>query len=110
MLDWLTNISNDGIALARVVVILVAIISVIITYYKTQALVPVLGAALVAGIAIWAVSPAGLTQLENWIGSDANASAPISPAPEVLEAPVVLEIPGGEPPPLVLAASVGGPV
>lgn len=103
MLDWLTNISNDGIALARVVVILVAIISVIITYYKTQALVPVLGAVLVAGVAIWAVSPAGLTQLENWIGSDANAGA-------MAPAPVVLEIPGGEPSPLVLAASAGGPV
>lgn len=103
MLDWLTNISNEGIALARVVVILVAIISVIITYYKTQALVPVLGAALVAGIAIWAVSPAGLTQLENWIGSDATATAPVSPAP------VVVEADGGASLPLVPTVYVGGP-
>ena len=73
MLDWLTGLTNEGIALARIVIILVAIVSVIITYYKTQALVPVLGAALVAGIAIWAVSPAGITQLENWIGQDTAA-------------------------------------
>ena len=105
MLDWLTGITNDGIALARIVVILVAIVSVIITYYKTQALVPVLGAALVAGIAIWAVSPAGITQLENWIGSDATAAG--EPANVlVLDEPV-----GGEAPPLVLAvADVGGVV
>lgn len=76
MLDWLTTLTNEGIALARIVIILVAIVSVIITYYRTQALVPVLGSVLVAGIAIWAVSPAGITQLENWIGQDANDAAP----------------------------------
>lgn len=80
MLDWLTSIANEGIALARVIVILVAIVSVIITYYKTQALVPVVAAAFVAGIAVWAVSDAGIAQLENWIGSDATTSGAIFPA------------------------------
>ena len=38
----------------------------------------VLGAILVSGIAIWAVSPAGITQLEQWIGSDATAVGALS--------------------------------
>ena len=76
MLDWITNLTQEVITLARIVIVLVAIVSVIITYYRTQALVPVVSAALVAGIAIWAVSPTGLTQLESWIGDDAVDGVP----------------------------------
>lgn len=77
MLDWLTTLTNDGITLLRLLVVAVAIFAVVRTFYMTQALVPVLSTVLVAGIAIWAVSPAGITQLENWIGSDASAAPAI---------------------------------
>lgn len=75
MLDWLNGIIVEGQSLLRLAVILVAIYAVIATYARTRALVPVLSAVLVAGVAIWAVSPAGLAQLENWIGSDAAGTA-----------------------------------
>ncbi|MDH3369073.1 MAG: hypothetical protein OEO17_14630 [Gemmatimonadota bacterium] len=74
MLDWLTGLTNEGITLMRLIVVLIAIVSIATVWYKTQALVPVLGAILVSGIAIWAVSPAGITQLEQWIGSDTAAA------------------------------------
>ena len=92
MLDWISTLTTEAIGLARLVIVLVAIISVIMTYYKTQALVPVIGAALVAGIAIWAVSPAGIARLEEWIKQD-TASAPVV---------VVIEDPG------VTSVAIGG--
>jgi hypothetical protein len=39
-------------------------------WYQTKALIPVLTAVLVAGVALWAVSPAGITTLEQWISED----------------------------------------
>ena len=64
---------------------LVAIFGVISTYWLTKALVPVLSALLVAGIAIWAVSPAGLSTLEGWIGNE-------TAAPPVLEQPSIIDV------------------
>ena len=74
MIEWMNDLVAEGIALGRIVIVLVAIMSVIITFYRTQALVPVLSAVFVAGVAIWAVSPAGLAQLETWVGEDTSAA------------------------------------
>ena len=82
MLEWLTTITNEGIALARVVVVLIAIVSIATVWYRTKALIPVLGAILVAGIALWAVSPAGIATIEDWIGQDAQAHGPSIPSPQ----------------------------
>ena len=71
MIDWLTTITQELTTLARLVVILIAVVSVAYVWYQTKALVPTLGSILLAAIAIWATSPAGITQLQNWIGADA---------------------------------------
>ena len=72
MLDWLTAMTTEATALMRGVVVLIAIATIAIVWYQTKALVPVLSSVLVAAVALWAVSPAGITQIEQWIGNDST--------------------------------------
>jgi hypothetical protein len=71
MLDWATQMTNQGLVLARLLIALAAVVSVGITFWQTKgALIPTASAAIVAGIAIWAVSPLGMSTLEGWIQKD----------------------------------------
>lgn len=79
MLDWLTDLTRDGIALARLVIVLIAIVSIASVWFRTKALVPVLGAVLLAGVAIWATSGPGIAQVEEWIRDETiDEGAPAS--------------------------------
>jgi hypothetical protein len=70
MIEAFTSLANEAITLARLVGTLVAIVSVLAVWWMTRALIPVIGACLVAGIALFAISPAGMATLEGWIASD----------------------------------------
>ncbi|HEX9766470.1 MAG TPA: hypothetical protein VGA36_06880 [Nitriliruptorales bacterium] len=85
MLDFMETLTADAIGLARTVVVLIAIVSVSSVWWRTRALVPVLGSILVAGIALWAVSPGGLSWVQERVGDDSSrvtSSAPALPQAE----------------------------
>jgi hypothetical protein len=74
MFDWLEGLVADATDLAQNFAVLVAIASIIMVWYKTKALVPVLAAVLLAGIALWAVSDTGTQTLTNWIGDSTTGA------------------------------------
>lgn len=55
MLQWLNSLIGDIQVLVSNAVVLVAMWTVATVWYRTRALVPVLGACLLAGIALFAV-------------------------------------------------------
>jgi hypothetical protein len=70
MIEWAQGTVDQLVTLARAFTVLVAILSIIMVWYQTKALIPVLTAVLVAGVALWAVSPAGIETLKRWISED----------------------------------------
>jgi hypothetical protein len=70
MFEWMTGAIDQMVTLARAVAGLVAVVSIIVVWFQTKALIPVLAAILLAGIALWAVSEAGFATLQRWISQD----------------------------------------
>lgn len=80
MLEFLTELANDAIGLARTVAMLIAVGSVVLVWISTRALVPVLAAILMAAIALFAISPAGLGWLQDRVAEDAERIVESAPA------------------------------
>lgn len=72
MIDWASGFVNDGITLLRLVAIAVAIYAILKVWYLTQAFIPTLGAILLSGIALWAISAPGFAWLEQRIAEDST--------------------------------------
>lgn len=80
MIDWASSLVNDGITLLRLVAIAVAIYAILKVWYLTQAFIPTLGAILLSGIALWAISPVGFAWLEQRIAEDSTVEG-LGPIP-----------------------------
>ena len=88
MFDWANGMIEDGIDFLQLFVLALCIVVVIMVMYRSRALVPVLGALLLAGIVIFGTSDSGLTWLSDIITEETSgdASGPVDylvPAPEV---------------------------
>jgi hypothetical protein len=72
MVDVLQGALDAGEGLLRALVGVMALWFVVWTWARTRSLMPVLGAALVGAVVIWAVSVSGLNFLENRVNEDVN--------------------------------------
>lgn len=81
MIDWASSLVNDGITLLRLIAIAVAILGIVKVWYLTQAFIPTLGAILLSGIALWAISPIGFAWLERRIAEDSTVEQGHGPIP-----------------------------
>lgn len=67
MLDWLNTMVDDIQDLVQIFIILLCIVVIGTIAFRSRALVPVLGAVLLAAVVIFFTSDAGLTWLPSMI-------------------------------------------
>jgi uncharacterized membrane protein YesL len=80
MIEFADSLIDSGLALARAAMVLIAVVTVAGVWWRTKALIPVVSAVIVAAIALWATSPAGVSWLKDRIESDTvSLSAPDGP-------------------------------
>ncbi len=96
MLEWLNGLVNEGQAVTKNVVVLVAMFTIGMTWFRTRALVPVIGACILAGIALFAINNSDW--FEDKIGEETDRRAPLmsSLGEEELTPPPLLAAAGWE--------------
>lgn len=77
MLDWINGMIDDITDTAQVFLILLGIVVIGSVAFKTRALVPVLGSALLVALVLFFTSDAGLTWLPGLIEEE-TALTPVS--------------------------------
>lgn len=70
MLEFAEGLAVQGIDLVRLFMVLAGIVIVLLTLIRTRALMPVLGTVLLVAIALWAVSPSGVSWLPERVEED----------------------------------------
>lgn len=74
-MEWLNGLVDEGQAVTKNVVVLVAMFTIGMTWFRTRALVPVVGACILAGIALFAINNSDW--FEQKIGEETDRRAPL---------------------------------
>ncbi|GJF30260.1 hypothetical protein KNE206_29600 [Kitasatospora sp. NE20-6] len=86
IITWANTKVTQLNTLALAAAVLMAIIAVLMAWWKTRSFVATLVALVLAGLVIWAVN--NMTTIQNKVGTEVNASrapaavAPVMPGPE----------------------------